>query len=111
MNFKKESSLLGLGKKTLLKFLQLKLNKLFYFLATYSKNDMNIKLNENAYEHSSEDDDEKEDAKFVSRLRLLVGGLFLPTVAISIDKMFLSRCNLSNSVLVRTAIVTLKLFL
>ncbi|CAF0746702.1 unnamed protein product [Brachionus calyciflorus] len=73
-------------------------------LPTYSITELSRKINENGYDQLPEDDDEKEDAKFMSKIRLVVGGLLLPTIAISVDKFFLSRLNLVNSVLVRTTI-------
>lgn len=73
-------------------------------LPTYSITELSRKINENGYDQNSEDEDEKEDEKFMSKIRLVVGGLLLPTVAISIDRLFLSRLNLINSALIRTAI-------
>ena len=56
---------------------------------------------------SSLSDDEKDDAKLLSTVRLVVGGLLLPTIAISIDKFFLRSFHFSSSTLIRTTIVSL----
>lgn len=55
---------------------------------------------------SSLSDDEKDDAKLLSTVRLVVGGLLLPTIAISIDKFFLRSFHFSSSTLIRTTIVS-----
>lgn len=68
---------------------------------------LNRKMSEhvNSNDSSEQDEDEKEDAKFVSTIRLVVGGLLLPTVAIALDKLILSRLNVIQSTLLRTSIV------
>ncbi len=50
-----------------------------------------------------EDDELKTDDRFLLNLRRVVGGLLIPSIAISLDKIVLHRLNLSKSPLVRTA--------
>lgn len=83
-----------------------KLNNFFSIKATYSITELSRKINENSFGQTPEDEDEKEDAKFLSKIRLVIGGLLLPTIAISIDKLILNRLNLVNSAFIRVAIVS-----
>lgn len=60
------------------------------------------------------DDDESETRscdQFLVMIRRIVGGLFVPTAAICIDRLILSKLNLSQSVLVRTTVVSLIYFI
>lgn len=50
---------------------------------------------------------DKNDAKILYNIRLVVGGLMLPTIASSLDYMFLSRLGIFKSVLLRTTIAGL----
>ena len=66
-----------------------------------------------------EDDDEKDDAKFLATIRQVVGGLLLPTIAVSLDKLVLSHVfpssngghGSSGSTIFRTVIVRQTLFM
>jgi hypothetical protein len=70
----------------------------------HSKEHLNRKLSQ--VESSIDDDENKSDEQFLATIRRVVGGLFIPTAAVAIDRLFLSKLPLSKSVLVRTAIVS-----
>lgn len=67
--------------------------------------EMKRKLSHNV---TDEEEEEQEDAQFLTTIRLILGGLLLPTMAISIDRFILFRFNLfPKSTLVRTIFVSL----
>jgi hypothetical protein len=66
--------------------------------------EMKRKLSHNV---TDEEEEEQEDAQFLATIRLILGGLLLPTMAISIDRFILFRFNIfPKSTLVRTIFVS-----
>ena len=56
-----------------------------------------------------QDEDEKDDARFLSQIRQVVGGLLLPSISVSIEKLILRHIlpldNYNGSAIIRTIIV------
>ena len=74
-----------------------------YFM--HSQDHLNRKQNQLEDSEQSIDEYEiKTDDQFIVSIRRIVGGLFLPTIAISLDRLCLKKLGLCDSVLVRTAI-------
>jgi hypothetical protein len=54
-----------------------------------------------------DEETEKNDAKILYNIRLVIGGLMLPTIATTIDSLLFSRLGLIKSVLARTILAGL----
>lgn len=79
---------------------------IFLLKATYFKR-ADCELGRKISQSLEEDEEEKDDVQFVKMTRLILGGLFLPTVAVGIDRFILSHLGLfSKSTLMRTFIVS-----
>lgn len=54
-----------------------------------------------------DDEEEKDDIEYQQRIRLIVGGLLLPSAAICVDRLVLSPFKLIKSSSLRIALVSL----
>ena len=65
------------------------------------------KQNKNTHHDESDDDDDEEklNSKFISKIRLIVGGLMLPTIAVGLDRLVFGTFGLKCSSLLRTTLV------
>jgi hypothetical protein len=68
-------------------------------------NDEDEDYNDNDNDDDDDDDEEKEDLKFLNRIRLVVGGLLLPSTIWAIDKLSFGLIFPKNSILFRTFMV------
>jgi len=68
------------------------------FIADYFHQKSTIQ-NQKQSQARGEDEDEKDDAKFLATIRQVVGGLLLPSISVALDKLVLSHISpLDNSV-------------
>lgn len=67
------------------------------------------KQNKKTHNEESDDDDDEEklNSKFISKIRLIVGGLMLPTIAVSLDRLVFGTLGFKGSSLLRTTLVGL----
>lgn len=63
------------------------------------------KLNDYQDNEDDDDDGEKEDMRFLSRIRLVVGGLLLPSTIVSIDRFTFGLIYKQKSTLFRTLLI------
>ena len=66
---------------------------------------------DNEDDDDDDDDDEKEDMRFLYRIRLVVGGLLLPSTIVSIDRFTFGLICSKKSTLFRTLLVSFNLIL
>jgi len=60
-------------------------------------------------DYDEEDQDEKEDMKFLLRVRLVIGGLMLPSIVLTIDRLLCSKqTNLMRTILIGLGFVAFK---
>jgi hypothetical protein len=68
------------------------------FIADYFHQKSTIQ-NQKQSQARGEEEDEKDDAKFLATIRQVVGGLLLPSISVALDKLVLSHIMpLDNSV-------------
>jgi hypothetical protein len=70
----------------------------------HSREHLNRKLDQ---AENMDDDEIKNDEQFLSTIRRIVGGLFLPTAAVALDRLVLRKICADKPVLTRTVIVRL----